>query len=86
MTGVLGRGGPGDHIRYEDVLRAIGSYVDQNHWHDILITQLPDGVLLRGMVEQPTPQGLSARVVALLFTHDDIAEMLRAAETRRRGR
>ena len=37
-------------VRYEDLLRAIGHYIDAHTITDVVLTQIPEGVLLKGTV------------------------------------
>jgi hypothetical protein len=73
------------HVRYEDLLRAIGNYIDQHGFTDVLITQLPDGVLLKGTVIDRSNRMANERISAVLFTNDDVIALLDAS-ARRRGR
>jgi len=86
MLRVVGSGAS-EHLanaRYEDLLRAIGAYIDQNGWHDVLLTQLPEGVLLKGTAIEASQQGGRVeRVVSVLFTHEDVAQMLDLGLARR---
>jgi hypothetical protein len=71
-------------VRYEDLLRALGSYIDQHGFADVLITQIPDGVLLKGTIIDRTPRGAVERITSILFTNDDVLALL-AESLRRRG-
>ena len=72
------------HVRYEDLLRAVGSYIDQHGFNDVLVTQLPEGVLLKGTIIDRTNRFANARISAVLFTNDDVIALLEAS-ARRRG-
>jgi hypothetical protein len=72
------------HVRYEDLLRAVGSYIDQHGFTDVLITQLPDGVLLKGTVIDRSMHVPHERISAVLFTNEDVVKLLDAS-ARRRG-
>lgn len=72
------------HVRYEDLLRAVGSYIDQHGFTDVLITQLPDGVLLKGTVIDRSSRMANERISAVLFSNDDVVALLDAS-ARRRG-
>jgi hypothetical protein len=72
------------NVRYEDLLRVIGYYIDQHDWHDVLITQIPEGVLLKGIViDASQKMGRVERVVAVLFTNEDVVRMLEEGLARR---
>jgi hypothetical protein len=72
------------HVRYEDLLRAVGSYIDQHGFTDVLVTQLPEGVLLKGTVIDRSNRVANERISAVLFTNDDVIALLEA-NARRRG-
>jgi hypothetical protein len=72
------------HVRYEDLLRAIGGYIDQHGFTDVLVTQLPEGVLLKGTVIDRSNRSANERISAVLFTDDDVIALL-DANARRRG-
>jgi hypothetical protein len=71
------------NVRYEDLLRVVGFFVDEHKWHDVVLTQIPDGMLLKGVVVESTPQGNVERVTAILFTNDMIVELLNEGYQRR---
>jgi hypothetical protein len=71
-------------VRYEDLLRALGGYIDQHGLADVVITQIPDGVLVKGTVIDRTSRGAFERITSILFTNDDILALLEES-LRRRG-
>lgn len=72
------------NVRYEDLLRAVGGYIDQNGFTDVLISQLPEGVILKGTVIDRNQRSSNERIVAVFFNNEDIAELLEASMRRRR--
>ena len=44
-----GAAADGHLYRYEDILRAIGRYVDEHELQDVVLVQLESGILLRGL-------------------------------------
>jgi hypothetical protein len=72
------------NVRYEDLLRAIGSYIDQHNLSDVVITQIPDGVLLKGTMIEQRPGGPIERISAVVFTNEDVVNLL-AESARKRG-
>src|SRR5687768_2596980 len=71
------------HVRYEDLLRAVGNYIDQQGFTDVLVTQLPEGVLLKGTVIDRSRRSAHERISAVLFSNDDVIALLDASERRR---
>lgn len=73
------------HVRYEDLLRALGGYIDQQGLTDVLITQIPDGVLLKGTAVEQRLRGVAVeRITSVLFTNEDVV-MLLEESFRKRG-
>ena len=71
------------HVRYEDLMRAVGSYIDQNGFTDVLVTQIPDGVLLKGTIIDRSARTANEKISAILFTNEDIIALLDASFKRR---
>lgn len=69
-------------IRYEDILRAIGRYIDANSIQDVILLQSPEGILLRGYREAELSQR-GPMLVQHLFTVADIATIDEEARKRR---
>jgi hypothetical protein len=72
-----------DGIRYEDLLRAVGNYIDQHGYTDVLVTQLPDGVLLKGTVIDRSVSAPHERIASVMFSNADLLELLAESERRR---
>lgn len=57
--------------RYEDILRAIGRYIDKNNIQDVILLQSENGFLLRGY--RPAAAGRhGAAFIQYLFTPADL--------------
>lgn len=72
---------------YQDVLRALGRFIDEHRYQDIRILETEDGLIFQGRASprtgrpRPVPQ-----FDTFLITDDDLREMLRGAyELRGRG-
>jgi hypothetical protein len=68
---------------YQDVLRALGSFVDDHGYSDIRIIETEDGLVIQGRVTDRREIGESS-YETYLITDDDIKELVRDA-FRRRG-
>lgn len=64
--------GNGSLVRYEDILRAIGRYIDANHIQDVILLQSEDGILLRGYRRSGDAGGGGASLIQHLFTDQDL--------------
>jgi hypothetical protein len=72
-------------MRYEDVFRALGHYIDANRFKDIVIVEVPEGFLIKGQVTQETAAGFIAVPQTYLFTNEDIDIILEDSSKRRRS-
>lgn len=68
---------------YQDVLRALGLFIDERGYTDVRILEIDEGLVLQGRVADRREIG-KASYDTLLITDDDIKEMVRDA-ARRRG-
>ncbi|ABU58350.1 MULTISPECIES: hypothetical protein [Roseiflexus] len=67
---------------YQDVLRAIGLYIDEHGYTDVRIIEIEDGLVLQGRVREKKEIGTSS-YETFLITDDDLKEMVRTAAERR---
>lgn len=66
------------HTDYQDVLRALGYYVDQQGWRNLRLVEQEDGLLLQ------CTAGVDSRDFTFyLFTDEDLQALLRQAYTHR---
>lgn len=68
---------------YQDVLRALGWFIDEHGYCDVRIVEMDDGLLLQGRL--PERHGIGeASYETFLITDDDIKTMVRESYRRRR--
>jgi hypothetical protein len=70
-------------VDYEDVLRAIGHFIDEHNFKEICIIELEEGILVRGLVYSAQRAGARTISEAYLFTNEDIDRILEEAYKRR---
>jgi hypothetical protein len=70
-------------IEYEDVLRALGYFIDQNNLSEICIVELREGILVRGISKTVNRSGFQAMSESFLFTNEDIERIVNEAHARR---
>jgi len=71
--------GVGEYLfRYEDILRAIGRYVDTKGIQDVVLLQLDQGILLRGL--QPSAERGGKELIEQFFTAKELVEHVFTAE------
>ncbi|MBX6341364.1 MAG: hypothetical protein IRY97_02815 [Thermomicrobiaceae bacterium] len=75
-------GQTGHLYRYEDILRAIGRYIDANQLQDVILLQSDEGILLRGF-RRPRGGAHGHTLVQHLFTPEELAAIDEAARKRR---
>lgn len=69
--------------RYEDILRAVGRYVDQHDLQDVVVMQIEEGVLVRGVAPVSDRRSAGRQYVQHLFTQDDLEQIDEEARRRR---
>jgi hypothetical protein len=67
---------------YQDVLRALGSFIDDHGYTDVRIIETEDGLVIQGRVADRREIGESS-YDTYLITDDDIKVMVRDAFQRR---
>ena len=67
---------------YQDVLRALGSFIDDHGYSDVRIVETEDGLVIQGRVVDRREIGESS-YDTYLITDDDIKLMVRDAFQRR---
>ncbi len=72
-------------VDYEDILRAVGYFIDQNNLKEVCIIELSEGMLVRGIrYTTSRTAGYQAISESFLFTNEDIASLLEDAYKRRK--
>jgi len=73
-----------DRERYEDAFRAVGNFLDAEHFTDLTIAETPDGFVIKGYRHDPS--GSAATVTtpeSYFFANEDIDDLLEHAYSRR---
>lgn len=70
-------------FEYEDVLRAIGRFIDENNLREVCIIELKEGILLRGLQFAANRGGFQTISESYLFTNEDIEKLVEDAYNRR---
>lgn len=71
------------HTEYQDVLRALGHFIDDRGYSDVRIIEIEDGIVVQGRVADRREIGKSS-FDTFLITEQDLKEMI-ADSFRRRG-
>jgi hypothetical protein len=70
---------------YQDLLRALGHYADEQGLRSLRILEVEEGLLIQGLRRRPANVGEEEpRMISHLFTEEDLAALLQAAYRRRR--
>ncbi len=71
-------------VDYEDILRAVGYFIDQNNLKEVCIIELNEGVLVRGIrYTTDRTSGYQTISESFLFTNEDLEKLLEDAYKRR---
>ncbi|HVX29422.1 MAG TPA: hypothetical protein VHA53_03000 [Nitrolancea sp.] len=73
-------------VRYEDAFRAVGNYLDQNRFSQVVLVETPQGFLIKGQIAASTGVGDQhySYPETYLFSNEDIDNLLESAYERRR--
>lgn len=75
---------PGTNLyRYEDILRAVGRFIDERGLQDVVVLQANDEVRVQGYRNVARAGGLSPKLVEHTFTADEIRTIDEISRTRR---
>lgn len=70
-------------VEYEDVLRALGNYLDAIAFRNVTIVETPDGFLTKGVKLETSATSTRLVPTTYLFTNEDIETVLDHAHSRR---
>lgn len=70
-------------IEYEDVMRALGYFIDQNNLSEVVIVELREGILVKGIAKMTNRSGYQTMSESFLFTNEDIERIVNEAHARR---
>lgn len=73
-------------VRYEDAFRAVGNYLDQNQFTQVVIVETPQGFLIKGQIaaNKNASEQRFSYPETYLFSNEDIDNLLESAYERRR--
>jgi hypothetical protein len=75
--------GQGFVFRYEDILRAVGRFIDEHDLQDVVVLQLDEGVLVRGLTTTFERNRAGKEFIQHLFTQDELIQIDEKARNRR---
>jgi hypothetical protein len=70
-------------FEYEDVMRALGYFIDQNNLREVCIVELREGILLRGTSFTANRSGYQTLSESYLFTNEDLERIIEESYERR---
>lgn len=68
--------GADNPLRYEDLLRVIGAYIDAHGLREVVVVQLPNVIQVKGFAAQRHAAGKTLDVEVVTFAEADIRRML----------
>jgi hypothetical protein len=69
--------------RYEDILRAVGRFIDQEGIQDVIILQSSDSVKVHGYRNVSKAGGVNPVLIEHVFTSEDLAKIDEESRERR---
>lgn len=72
-------------IEYEDVMRALGYFIDQNNLSEVCLVELREGILVRGIARVANRSGYQMMSESFLFTNEDLERIVNEAYERRKA-
>jgi hypothetical protein len=69
--------------RYEDILRAVGRYIDQEGLQDVIVLQADDEIEVHGYRNVSKAGGLRPRLIRHTFTDEQIKQIDEESRKRR---
>jgi hypothetical protein len=74
----------GTHLyRYEDILRAVGRFIDEEGMQDVIILQTPESIKVHGYRNVSKAGGINPILMEHVFTSDDLQKIDEEARGRR---
>lgn len=80
-----GSGSESRLYRYEDILRAVGRYIDENEMQDVLVLQADDEMRIHGYANIARGAGVKPTLIEHTFTAEEI-QWIDEEARKRRGR
>jgi hypothetical protein len=70
-------------FEYEDAMRALGYFIDQNNLREVCIIELREGILLRGTSFTANRSGYQTLSESYIFTNEDLERIIEESYERR---
>jgi len=71
-------------VPYEEIMQAIGYFIDRNSLREITLVELREGILVRGIAYTAERSGYQTVSTSYLFTHDDLVRIVNENDERRK--
>jgi hypothetical protein len=71
-------------IPYEEVMQAIGYFIDQKSLREITLVELNEGILIKGISYTADRTGYQSDSQSFLFTHEDLERIVNENYERRK--
>jgi hypothetical protein len=72
-------------LEYHEILRALGSFIQQQHMSDVTITEFDRGWIVAGLTYKTTAQGFLRVPIDFVVSHDEIAKLNQEMREQRRA-
>jgi hypothetical protein len=71
-------------VPYEEIMQAIGYFIDRNSLREIVLVELREGILIRGISYTAERSGYQTISQSYLFTHEDLVRIVNENDERRK--
>jgi hypothetical protein len=71
-------------VPYEEIMQAIGYFIDRNSLREITLVELREGILVRGISYTAERSGYQTMSQSYLFTHEDLERIVNENDERRK--
>lgn len=80
------QGAPSPHapLTNQDLLRVVGRVIDEEKWHDIVVTQVPEGVRIKALLRPVTTAAEDDQVIDVFLSEREIKSWVAELRSGRR--
>jgi hypothetical protein len=72
-------------VEYQEILRALGYFVQQQHMSEVTISEFERGWIVAGLTYKTTPQGFLRVPIDFVVSHDELRKLVQEMREQRRA-
>lgn len=77
--------GGSDAVEYQEILRALGYFVQQQHLSEVTLTEFDRGWIVAGLTYKSTAQGFLRVPIDFIVSHDELRNLVHEMREQRRA-